>query len=260
MTTFDPGFDIQIDEKKFSFTYGLETFGPEVEKRHLADIRKSLKNPDVEGPEIPYAIAMDVGKKKHLEDLKRRSLLYGAVVYAKGRLGEEPVRSQGHIHAVSASCGQSTPEVYEIWQGTAIIYMQENAKDNPGKCFAITAKAGEVVIVPPNWAHCTVNADSEEIMAFGAWCIRDYAFEYEEVRKHGGLAFYPILNADSTIVWQKNPNYRSAELIEKGAREYPEFKLIKQVPIYQQYEESPDLFDFVTDPQSAEQIWNIYEP
>lgn len=260
MVEFNPGFDITVDEKKMAFIYGNETFGPEVERRYLNDIRKSLRNPDTDGPEVPYAIAMDVGKKKDITDLEDRFLLYGAVIYSKGRFDEEPVRSQGHIHAVSDSCGSSTPEVYEIWNGEAIIYMQETAKDNPGKCFAVKAKAGEVVIVPPGWAHCTINANPEENMVFGAWCIRDYGFEYNDVRSHGGLAYFPILNKDNTIQWVRNGNYQANPIIEKSARDYPEFKLQKGIPIYSQYEKNNELFTFVTNPQTANDIWKSFEP
>jgi glucose-6-phosphate isomerase len=68
---------------------------------------------------------MDVGKDEHREQLKARMLLFGLVTFAAGRLGNEPVRSQGHVHRVSIHSGWSPPEVYEIWSGRAIILMQE---------------------------------------------------------------------------------------------------------------------------------------
>ena len=80
---------------------------------------------------------------------EKRTLLFGAVVYAGGRLGDEPVRSQGHIHKVAPHCGWSTPEIFEIWSGTAIVYAQERAEDDPGRCIAVTAKAGDQVVVGP---------------------------------------------------------------------------------------------------------------
>src|SRR6202167_5312917 len=84
--------------------------------------------------------------------------LFGVVVYASGRLGDEPVRSQGHIHAIAPHCGWSTPEVFEIWEGRAIVYAQESAEDDPGRCFAVTAGPGDKVVVPPGWAHAVINA------------------------------------------------------------------------------------------------------
>ena len=143
---FNPGFDIIPTVNPMGFKYGADVFGPQVENRYLRDIRGSLSDPQCDGPEIVYSIAMDVGKCKHREMLERMHLLYGVVTYAAGRLGKEPIRSQGHIHWVSKYSGWSTPEVYEIWTGEAIIYMQEYAEDNPGRCFAVYAKAGDVVI------------------------------------------------------------------------------------------------------------------
>ena len=168
---FNPGFDIIPTVNPMGFKYGADVFGPQVENRYLRDIRGSLSDPQCDGPEIVYSIAMDVGKCKHREMLERMHLLYGVVTYAAGRLGKEPIRSQGHIHWVSKYSGWSTPEVYEIWTGEAIIYMQEYAEDNPGRCFAVYAKAGDVVIVPPYWAHATISANPDKPLTFGACAI-----------------------------------------------------------------------------------------
>lgn len=145
----DVGFDIRPTVSPMGFAYGPGVFGPEVEVRHLDAIRSSLRDPACSGPNEVYAIAMDVGRDEDKPAMLARQLLYGAVTYASGQLGQEPVRSQGHIHAVSASCGCSTPEVYEIWSGKAVIYMQQRDTDDPGRCYAVEAGPGQVVIVPP---------------------------------------------------------------------------------------------------------------
>lgn len=253
------GFPLKADTEAMEFIYGDGVFGPKTEKRKLDDIRKSLSNPQVEGPEYVYAVAMDVGKEEHQEDLKKRNLLYGAMIFGSGILGEEPIRSQGHIHAISPSCQASTCEVYEIWQGEAYIYMQESAKDNPGRCFAVHAKEGQVVIVPPGWAHCTINADPIKPMLFGAWCVRDYGFEYKEIREHGGVAYFPKVK-DEKIVFEPNPSYHTSDFKIVEARSYPEFHLTEGVPIYTQYEKDPELFAFVTKPEKVKDIWEHYEP
>ena len=112
-----PGFDISVNFEEMYYLYGVNVFGPNVEKRKLDSIRKSLLDQNCSGPENVYSIAMDVGKVEHKQDLHDRNLLYGTVIYSSGQLGIEPIRSQGHIHAISNSCGMSTPEVYEIWSG-----------------------------------------------------------------------------------------------------------------------------------------------
>ena len=257
---FNPGFDIQPTTQPMGFKYGSNVFGPEVENRTLDSIRKSLRNPDCEGPDPVYSIAMDVGKMEHLHLLKQHHLLYGAVTYAAGRLGDEPVRSQGHIHKVSPLSGWSTPEVYEIWSGKAIIYMQETAEDQPGRCFAVVAGPGDVVIVPPYLAHATISADPLQPLTFGAWCDREYGFEYDKVRAHKGLAWFPVIAPSGEIEWQKNPNYAECELVVKNPEIYTQLGIEPGTPIYGQFESDPEKFLFVPKPQLVKEVWENFIP
>ena len=252
--------DITITTTPFGFTFGKNCFGPKPEIRKLDDIRKSLSNPNCDGPEEVYSIVMDIGCKEDYEDLVERRLLFGAVTYAAGRLGEEPVRSQGHIHKVSSFSCWSTPEVYEIWKGRAIILMQEFAEDNPGKCFAVEAGRGEVVIVPPYWAHATISADSKQPLTFGAWCDRDFGFVYDGVRKHKGLAWFPKLDKSGNIYWEKNPNYESTKLVQKNPENYKNLGLEKGISIYEQYKKENSRFDFVPNPVLKKEVWKKFLP
>lgn len=257
---FYPGFDIRPTTQSLGFEYGPNVFGPVGENRRLDSIRKSLRDPQCSGPDPVYAIAMDVGKSEHLPILKKLHLLYGAVTYAAGRLGDEPIRSQGHIHKVSPFSGWSTPEVYEIWSGKAIIYMQETAENQPGRCFAVIAYPGDVVIVPPNWAHATISADPEQPLTFGAWCDREYGFEYEAVRRHKGLAWFPVISVNGVIVWHKNLNYLDCELIIKRPELYNQFAIEHGKSIYSQFEENPLRFEFVPQPQTVAEKWKGFTP
>ncbi len=257
---FDPGFDIAATAAPLGFRYGPDCFGPTVETRSLDSIRRSLRDPACAGPDPVYAIAMDVGRHGHRAALVERHLLYGAVTYAAGRLGDEPVRSQGHVHKPSPRNGWSTPEVYEIWRGRAVILMQESDGDDPGRCFAIEAGPGEVVIVPPGWAHATISADPARPLAFGAWCDRAYGFVYDGVRAHGGLAWFPLLTAGGALRWEENPAYRRRELVRKPPASYAELGVRAGVPIYRQFEQEPDRFLFVPDPARAAGVWPGFVP
>lgn len=256
---FDPGIDIRPTDYPLGFRYGTGCCGPPVEIRRLDDIRHSLRDPNCSGPEEVYAIAMDVSKTEHQALLRDKFLLFGVVTYAAGRLGKEPVRSQGHIHKVSPHCGWSTPEVYEIWSGEAIIYMQESAEDVPGRCFAVRAGPGQVVVVPPYWAHATISANAREALTFGAWCDRQYGFEYDGVRRHGGLAWFPLAE-EHAIAWEPNQTYAPSRLIEKEPGDYRELGLESGVPIYTQFERHPDRFDFVPYPEKKAELWKEFTP
>jgi glucose-6-phosphate isomerase, archaeal len=256
---FDPGFDIRLNPASLGFQYGAGVFGPAPELRRLDDIRKSLRDPHCAGPDPVYGIAMDVGRTADLPELRRRYLLFGAVVYASGRLGDEPVRSQGHVHTIAPHCGWSTPELFEIWEGRAIIYAQDSAGDDPGRCVAIEAGPGDHVVVPPGWAHAVINAGESERLVFGALCERQYGFVYDGVRAHGGLAWFPLLR-NGTMEWQPNPRYVPSRLTVRRARTYPELGILPGVPIYGQFEADPDRLQWVSEPARVAAYWNTLEP
>lgn len=257
---FDPGLPLTATTAPLGWSYGLGAFGPEPTMRGLDAIRASLRDPHCKGPDPVYAIVMDIGLEGHRSDLEQRHLLFGAVAYAAGKLGDEPVRSQGHVHVASPRNGWSTPEVYEIWRGRACILMQETANDDPGRVFAITAGPGEVVLVPPGWAHATISADPYEPLVFGAWCDRAYGFLYDGVRAHGGLAYFPLIEPSGQLQWFANPRYERSPLICRPPRVYREFGLDPGIPIYRQYEQDPARFDWVPNPQLKASHWNAFEP
>lgn len=257
---FNPKLGVHHDPANMRFTYESGVFGPEPEFRRLDAIRRSLRDPKCPGPDPVYSIVMDVGREEHRSQLHHRMLLFGVVVYAAGRLGEEPVRSQGHIHKVAPHCGWSTPELFEIWQGRAIVHAQESAEDDPGHCVAVTAGPGDQVVVPPEWAHCVINADPSSQLVFGAWCDRQYGFTYDKVREHGGLAWFPVLDANAHIRWEANPAYKSSRLAVRSARAYPELGLNPRVPIYEQFAANPESVQWVSDPARFEPLWPDFEP
>jgi glucose-6-phosphate isomerase, archaeal len=258
--SFDPGLAIRWNDDLQRFDYGSDIFGPEPEHRRLDAIRKSLLDPNCDGPDPVYNIVMDIGRKEHFSELQRRMLLFGLVRYSVGRLGREPVRSQGHAHAISPHSGWSAPEIFEIWQGRAIIYAQQFVEDDPGKCIAVEAGPGELIVVPPGWGHYVINPNPTATMTFAACCDRQYGFVYDEVRLRGGMAWFPILDEENEIFWQPNPRYEASCLSRRKARIYPELGLARTLPIYEQFASDPDSMQWVSDPVRFAELWNSFEP
>lgn len=257
---FDPGLDVEVVQEPLGFRYGADVIGPCPEYRSLDSIRPSLRDPKCTGPDPVYAIAMDVARREDVPELNQRMLLFGIVAYAKGRLGDEPVRSQGHVHSIAPHCGWSTPELFEIWQGRALIYGQEKSGDDPGRCVAIDAGPGDKVVMPPGWAHFVANADQNSTLVFGAWCDRQYGFEYQQVRAHGGLAWFPIYTDQGDIQWEGNPLYHPSSLQRRSAREYPELGLKASLPIYEHLRHDVDSISWVSDPGRLADLWPRLEP
>lgn len=246
------GLNISLDEN-MDYKYGDGIFGPIAEKRYLSDISQSLGQ-SFDKDMLLYSIAMDVGDKRDYIQIKKRNLLFGIVSFSPGRILNGPVRSQGHIHSISKSCNSSTPEVYQIEEGDAIIYMQENSDGDAGDCYVVRARQGDVVIVPPNWTHATINANSDRKMIFGAWCVRDYGFDYGDIRKNKGIAFFPYFK-DGEMSWEFNKHYSNGKLHIVNARKYDEFDIGNKLSIYEQFKNNNDLFLFVSNPNIVKEKW-----
>lgn len=252
--------EVSLRPHELSFDYGPGVVGPTSEFRSLDSIRPTLLDPDCSGPDPVYGIAMDVARKCDLSKLKEWMLLYGVVAYASGRLGREPVRSQGHIHAIAAHSGWSPPELFQILEGRAIVYGQERAEDDPGRCVAIVAEPRDQVVIPPAWVHCVINADPFRRMVFAAWCDRQYGFIYDAVRRYHGPAWFPIINERGGIDWHRNEAYRTGSIAVRSARTYPELGLEPNSGIYTQFIENPDAISWVSNPARVEAVWSNFEP
>jgi glucose-6-phosphate isomerase len=257
---FDPGIGVVPVREPLGFRYEPGTFGPQPETRSLDAIRPSLRDPACTGPDPSYAIVMDIGREGIQEELKRKMLLFGAVIYASGKLGEEPVRSQGHLHHISSHSGWSPPEIYEIWDGAAFIFMQERVADDPGRCYAVLAQPGDVVVVPPAWAHAAISADPSDSMALGALCDREYRFDYDAIRKRKGLAWYAIAAPSGEIEWTPNPNYRRTSLDVRRPSDHPELGFVRGYSLYQQAVQDLNRFAWVSNPALCTRAWNRFEP
>ena len=253
------GLDVHVLPQSLGFQYGDGVFGPRAEMRRLDVLRPSLLDPLCDGPDPVYGIVMDVGRDEHREELAQRNLLFGVVGFAAGLLGEEPVRTQGHIHARAPHSGWSPPELFEIWQGQALIYAQERCGDDPGRCFAVFAGEGEHVIVPPGWPHFVANANPAEPMVFAALCDREYGFEYGPVRERGGLAWFPVWDG-AGFRWRANAAYAPSTLHVGVPRAYPEFCVGAGRPLYTQFSDAPEALQWVSEPARMQEQWRGFVP
>ena len=252
---------IVFDTTRFRFQFQEGAFGAESEVRRLEDIRESLSVPDAEGPEKLYAISMDVGLEKDRAKIAGSNLMFCVVGYAEGKVGDEPIRSQGHVHSPSPGTKISPPEIFEIWQGTAVIYIQERVEREPGRCFAVTAKPHQIVVCPPGWGHMVVNADTQSYMVFAAMCDRSYSgFEYENVKKYRGLAHYPKINSYNILDWKKNPNYLDSLLIEKAPEKYWFSDIFDNAGLYESMIRNPEDFNWIHDARLVDKQWENFVP
>jgi glucose-6-phosphate isomerase, archaeal len=245
------GLDVSLDDESVALRFGGDVIHPEGEHRRLSDVRATLADPEASGPEHLYTIYMDICRAEDHAALVEQALLYGAVVYNHGRLGRERLRSQGHRHSRKRGTDLRYSEVYEFWSGHGFVYLQKECDPVVTRALLVPVGPGDRVIVPLGWVHLTVASD-HEALAFGAWCARDGRLEYDELRALGGPAHFVF--ADGEVV--ANPHYAAVADVEVVAPDnLPQLDVPGDLPIYQAWQESPALFDFLPQPELIEQAW-----
>lgn len=245
------GLDLRLDEQRLALAFGPEIIHPTGEIRRLDHVRASLANPYATGPDHLYTIYMDIARHEDFPALKEQGLLYGAVVYNVGTIGQERLRSQGHIHSEKPGTGLRYSEIYEFWSGQGLIYLQKECAPEVSEAYLIPVSAGDKVVIPYGWVHLVVTL-GEDILSFGAWCARANQLEYGPLRALGGPAYF--VQADGSL--RKNPRYsRVAEVRYLQPENLPALGLPLDQPIYAAWQERPDLLTFMANPEITGDLW-----
>jgi glucose-6-phosphate isomerase len=151
-----------IDHSK-PFRFQLPQIGGVPSEYDKLTTRKlsSMKNMYQDAAAYDVLIAQDDPPLYEVYEIRRPEisgeLLHGVTVLHPGKVGSEYYMTKGHFHAVL-----ETGEVYYCLKGIGEIVMETPEGDWNVQAF----NAGDVVYVPPRWAHRTVNVGAEDLIFF----------------------------------------------------------------------------------------------
>ncbi|MBU3942988.1 glucose-6-phosphate isomerase [Patescibacteria group bacterium] len=128
-------------------------------------------------------------------------------------LGKEFNKTKGHIHI------GSYPEIYTVLEGEGIYLMQKQIKDIIEDVFAVKAKKGDYIIIPPFYAHVTINSSKKEDLKMANWMDADAKSDYSSILEKKGACYFYTLEG-----WVKNSNYLEVPKLrfEEPKKELPE--------------------------------------
>jgi glucose-6-phosphate isomerase len=245
------GLALHLDESTTALEFSPGIVHPAGEKRTLSQVRSMLQDAQAQGPEHLYTIYMDIARQEDIASLREQGLLYGAVVYNSGTVGQERLRSQGHVHSVKPGTGLCYSEVYEFWTGKGLVYLQKECASRVSRAFIVPVKAGDKLVIPFGWVHLVVT-QGDELLSFGAWCARENRLEYELLRALGGPAYF--FQADGTL--KKNPRYEVvADVQYAKPDDFPTLGIPTDRPIYTSWREQPERYRFMAYPEMVGDIW-----
>lgn len=127
---------------------------------------------------------------------KRGNLRYDITVIPPKMLGKEFVKTKGNCNWKGLS------ELYGILKGKAIFLMQKVKGEIVEDVYAVKAKKGNWVVIPPNYTVVTINP-SKNILKTSNWVSEKNKNIYKEVEKMTGACYYYLKDG-----WLKNKNYK----------------------------------------------------
>lgn len=127
---------------------------------------------------------------------KKNGLRYDITVIPSKMLGKEFVKTKGHEHS------NNYGELYIVLEGEAIYLMQRCKKHQIEDVYAVKAKKGEAVIIPPGYGHITINPSKRELKEAN-WLNEKCQNIYNLFTEKQGACYYYLKSG-----WVKNKNYQ----------------------------------------------------
>lgn len=239
------------DDGRLRFKNGMAEVKPE--PRRIADMLQVLHGHAEDGPDPLYLMYRDVVLREHDELFQQRRIRHDVTVITPGVIGREFVKTAGHYHTV-APCGSTYPEVYQVVSGRAMYILQlPDPTHDEVILKAITATPGDVVVVPPDYGHVTVNIGDAPLVMVNL-VERDHPSRYEPYRALGGAAAYVIADCGPSLLL--NSRYRAWKRVAAApADDWADLGLSGRGPIYWQFVNSPDSFNLLVRPEEASARW-----
>ncbi len=221
--------------------------------RTLSDMKDFLADPDAtfSGGDVVYDMYRGVHLPQDQPAFKNAGIRFDITVFHPGLLGKEFSKTAGHYHPFKPGTKVRYPETYEVILGKALFLMQR-MDDSFSKILdvcAIEVDEGEDVIFLPGYAHFLINT-TDQILVTSNWVVADRDWEYEPVARYHGAAYYVISDSNGKVEFTPNKNYSSVPpLIKLRPKELPLFGLINNQPAYKTGQKSPDMLQFIIDPE-----------
>lgn len=239
--------NLQTEDNQLFFGEGVTSVTPAV--RTLEDARYSLYDRKAEGPEILYWMYREVARLADLELLQKLGLIFDVTIIRPGRVGREYIKTVGHYHSTKPGTNVAYPEVYEVLSGEATFLLQRST-DTPGRVddvVVVTAHPGDKVVMPPGYGHITINATDEYLVMTDMVAVANSSV-YGDIKRLQGGAYFHIKEGEEA--WVRNRKYTATPSLRRlASRDYPEFQLFGDQPMYKLILERPDAFRFLTHPE-----------
>ncbi|MCK5107393.1 MAG: glucose-6-phosphate isomerase [Nanoarchaeota archaeon] len=194
-----------------------------------------------------YYMYRDVHLKEDEVKFRKNKVRYDITVIPPHKFGKEEVKTLGHYHPHLKGKRISYPEIYEVLHGEGIFLIQNKKGSKIVDAIAIKGKKGDIIIVPPNYGHITINP-SKKVLIMCNLVSNSFSSIYKDIiKKHGAGYYYIIEGGKGKFI--KNPSYKNLPYL-RLKKNKKEFGLCKN--IYEDFVKKPEKYDMLNNPDKYE--------
>ncbi|MDP8012489.1 MAG: glucose-6-phosphate isomerase family protein [Nanoarchaeota archaeon] len=221
--------------------------GEEVESsvRRLNEMKNVLFNKNFinrgNQNDILYYMFRGTGYGKNSPVFDAHTIRYDITVIMPYDLGGEFNKTEGHYHPI-AEGKLSFAEIYEILSGEATYLLQKDNGDGSFDVKVVSAKAGDRVIMPPNYGHISINTGEEPLIEANL-VNSTFQADYKSIAKMGGGALYFMRNRNVLL----NRNYEKLSISYEEATKI-DFLDYNYPTLYDEFIAHPEHFEFLNHP------------
>ncbi len=173
---------------------------------------------------------------------KKEGLRYDITLIPSKNIAGEYAKTYGHYHPV-AEGRLSYPEIYHVLDGKALFILQKRRSDGSVDVIITYGEKGQVLLIPPNWGHATVNAAKDDVLVMGNLAADGFEAEYQEYQENRGAAYYV-----TEYGLEQNENYVLRNTDKKKAEEINAKYGFQCSDLLKEFWENPEKFEFLKRP------------
>lgn len=167
--------------------------------RELTGLKEVLKDPNSSGPDPVYWVFTEIGGGKW-ENI---------TVIAPGNYSGEFPKTYGHYHSTAV------PETYHLIDGEGVLSLQKKfmqgdkwVADQVESVYLIKAKAGDEIVITPEWGHSWSNVGKTALVSYDDWRSGHSTSDYQPMKELQGLAYY-LVSEGNEVKPVPNPRYKN---------------------------------------------------
>lgn len=230
--------------KELNFNGKIQT--PDVRMLHdMNDVMYDSKwSSSAENKELYYMYRDLYKNEKDHEKIESKQLRYDITIIPPQTLGEEYVKTAGHYHPNVPEHHISYAEVYQVLEGEAVYLLQKASEDAIEDVIVVEAKAKDIVVIPPDYGHITINKSDKELM-MANWVSREFSSMYTTIKEHAGGTYFLLKDG-----YKQNPKYTNLPAIRYMKPTDPKMMGLKQNEDMYELINNIEKLDFLNNPQN----------